>query len=268
MRLILQALFIIVLLSTFSICAIKPDMHKTVFVYDSAYTLVPENKTEVETTTIPIAEMPVIKEETVSQKAQTVKTIEKPVQQTKIIKEQTVSKPKVQTVQQVKKQEIPQQQTVRVVKKETPKSTTIQKLTQPQEKQLTTQQTVESVPKTISQQEETIAWNTWRSNIQNKIMQDVKLPILPAGVVFRFSFTVDKYGKISNLQTWSDTPTYTPYAIQYVAPVIRGYQGRSILNFPEGSSRTVTEVKGGWKISAHERYSTPQDYNDIEKVIK
>ena len=99
-------------------------------------------------------------------------------------------------------------------------------------------------------------------------MRDTKLPIMPAGIVFKFSFTVDQYGKVSNVQTWSETPSYTPYAIQYIAPVIRSYQGRDILRFPNGTQRITTEAKGGWRISTTEKYSTPQDYNDIEKIRK
>jgi hypothetical protein len=120
----------------------------------------------------------------------------------------------------------------------------------------------------ITQQEEEIAWNIWRSNLQNKIMKEVFLPSIPEGTVFRFSFNVDKFGRVSNVQTYATPSSYTPYAVQYIAPVIRSYQGKDILNFPTGSSRTSTEVKGGWKISASERYSTPQDYNDIEKMSK
>ncbi|MBR1461706.1 hypothetical protein IJ596_08785, partial [bacterium] len=62
--------------------------------------------------------------------------------------------------------------------------------------------------------------------------------------------------------------SYTPYAIQYIAPVIRSYQGKSILNFPQGTQRTVVEAYGAWKISTSSKYSTPDDYKDVEKVIK
>ena len=99
-------------------------------------------------------------------------------------------------------------------------------------------------------------------------MQDTKLPPIPNGVLFQFSFTVDKFGKISNVQTGANPSSYTPYAIQYIAPVIRSYQGRSILNFPEGTARTSTQVTGKWRISSTEKYSTPQDYNDVEKVVR
>ena len=57
-------------------------------------------------------------------------------------------------------------------------------------------------------------------------------------------------------------------AIEHIAPVIRGYQGREILNFPSNSNRITTKVEGGWKISDKSVFSTPMDYNDTEKVIK
>lgn len=121
---------------------------------------------------------------------------------------------------------------------------------------------------TMTAQEEEIAWNKWRSNLNNQIMRDSKLPTMPNGIIFKYKFTVDKYGKVSNVQTWSPTSSYTPYAIQFIAPVIRSYQGHSILNFPTGSNRVSTEVTGAWKISSNEKYSNPSDYNDIEKIKK
>ena len=118
----------------------------------------------------------------------------------------------------------------------------------------------------MTAKEEEIAWNKWRSNLNNQIMKDSKLPTMPNGIIFKYKFTVDKYGKVSNVQTSSTTPGYTPYAIQFIAPVIRSYQGRAILNFPTGSNRTSTEVSGAWKISSNSKLSTPDDYHDIEKI--
>lgn len=256
MRILVQVLLILLVVSTLSICAIKPDMHKSVIVYNSDYTLVPEEVKTVEKEEIPIMEIPAKPVETVTKK------------ETKTVKTQTQTKP-----QQVKKVEVKQpvkKTETKVQKAETPKVQTVvqtQKVENPVVKTETKTQTV-PVPKVMTQQEEEIAWNKWRSNLQNKIMQDVKLPIMPNGITFKFSFNVDKYGKISNVQTWSTTTSYTPYAIQYIAPVIRSYQGKEILNFPQGSTRTSTEVKGGWKLSSTERFSTPQDYNDYEKVVR
>lgn len=269
MKFILNILLILLVVSTIFVCTAKPDMHKTVMVYDSAYKLVHENITESEKKEIPVMEITVKPQETVTNVEK--QTYQKPVTNNTTVNVQKIPQKiqKTQTVTPVQKTTTQKKENTIVQKAEQPKvqtqkQETVAKVETPK---VTTVVTPEK-PKVLTQQEETIAWNMWRSNLQNQIMQDVKLPLLPNGIVFRFTFTVDKYGKISNLQTWSDTSAYTPYAIQYIAPVIRSYQGRSILHFPEGTARVVTDVKGGWKISDNIRYSSPQDYNDVEKVIK
>lgn len=255
----------ILTISTIFISAFQPTMHKTLFVYNSDYKIV-EQKPVVETVkTLP----------TKVNEPQVQKVVQKVDKNIKTTPKTTV----------VKKVEIP------VVKKEvSPKTSELQTKVETtsnpllsmlketkQEKVLETQKTQtqeqkpKTVVKTVSEEEkarqEVILWNEWRSNLQNKIMSDVKLPIMPEGTIFKFTFEVDKYGKISNVQTWSLTPAYTPYAIQYIAPVIRSYQGRDILRFPEGSNRISTMVEGGWKISQTAKFSTPNDYQDSEKII-
>ena len=256
MKFLIQILTILVITATISICAIKPEMHKTVLLYNSDYKLVPAQEVEVQKDEIPVAEM------RVTQTPETVKKVTQTVSAPKVTKvtQTTAKKPVTKTVTQPATKA--QTKTVTSAKST---STTV---TAPQPVQKTVQTSTQSVPKVLTQKEEEIAWNVWRSNLQNSIMRDVRLPALPAGIIFRYSFTIDKYGKISNIYTYSENPSYTPYAIQYIAPVIRSYQGKSILNFPEGSARTVTEFKGGWKISASERLSSPNDYNDYEKVVK
>lgn len=269
MKLLLQIIAILLVVSTISICAIKPEMHKTVLVYNSDYKLVPNEGIVTDKREIPVMEMPAApKVETVKQEVQTVSVpkTQKVVQQT-LQKQQT--QPKTQTITKVQPQtttQSPVKTEFKIVKQ--PEPQTVREVVKQEPKIVQSQTKSQPTPKVLTQKEEEIAWNVWRSNLQNQIMQDVKLPALPNGIVFRFSFNVDKYGKITNIYTSSDNPAFTPYAIQYIAPVIRSYQGKSILNFPEGSSRTATEFKGGWKISANERLSTPQDYNDYEKVVK
>lgn len=266
MKFLIQILAIIIIVSTVCICAIKPEMHKTVLVYNSDYKLVQENDTKSEVAEMPVMEITVVPEtKTVKKTAEitgdsgkqgSVNTVVKTQKnQTNVRPNKTESKTTVKT------------NPVAVTKTQTqskPVQTVVKQEQKPEHKVVQTR----TAPKILTQKEEEIAWNVWRSNLQNKIMQDVKLPALPNGIVFRFSFNVDKYGKITNIYTSSDNPAFTPYAIQYIAPVIRSYQGKSILNFPEGSSRMTTEFKGGWRISSSERLSTPQDYNDYEKVIK
>ena len=257
MRILIQILLILLVISTVSICAIKPDMHKSVIVYNSDYTLVPEEVKVVEKEEIPIMEIPVKPQQTttkVETKVERPQTTVKKTNQTKTSAKNMTTQPTVNKSQTTANTKTVQKTEVvtkpQTIKIEQPVAKTVSKTTE----------------KTFTPEE--IAWNIWRSNLQNKIMQDVRLPIMPNGITFKFTFNVDKYGKISNVQTWSTTSSYTPYAIQYIAPVIRSYQGKDILNFPQGSSRTSTTVTGGWKISPTEKFSTPQDYNDVEKVIK
>src|SRR5574344_823980 len=237
---ILQILLILLLILTLCISIIKPKMHKVMMIYDSNYKVEPTEQVLTENKNIPTIN-PRIKQETPKQNlVNNVGTDNSNYQPAKIIyvkQNQTSTNP-----------------------------VTAREVQQPiLQKRINT---VSSQPKQkhMSARQELIAWNIWRSNLQNSIMSDVNLPILPNGIVFKFAFDVDKYGRISNVQTWSTTPNFTPYAIQYIAPVIRSYQGHSILNFPIGSTRITTHVTGGWKISSNERMSTPNDYHDMEKV--
>ena len=276
-------LFIIiglVIVSTLCIVISKPKMHKVVMIYDSSYVVTPKETVEIEEQNIPtvvqtqtttsskanvetmvqIKETPKAKTTT---SAKTQKTTTNPVVQKEVKKE---VKPKVEKVQTVKVQ--PKQE---VKTSSQPIVKQVQTVQQKPAQQVVVQQKptqVQTAPKVLTAKEEEIAWNIWRSNLQNQIMKDVRLPIIPNGIIFKFTFDVDKFGKVSNVQTWSTTPSYTPYAVQYIAPVIRSYQGKRILDFPTGSNRTTTHVTGGWRIASNTKYSTPNDYNDTEKVIK
>ena len=121
--------------------------------------------------------------------------------------------------------------------------------------------------KVLTEEEEIIAWNKWRSDLQNKLMRDSKISA-PIGTTFEFSFTVDKFGTISNLKTWSSNPSYTPLAVRVIKPLLLSYQKTAILNFPTGSKRVITNVNGGFTMARSSRFSSPSDYNDYERVTK
>lgn len=121
--------------------------------------------------------------------------------------------------------------------------------------------------KFLTEEEEIIAWNKWRSDLQNKLMSESKIAA-PIGTTFAFSFTVDKFGTISNLKTWSTNPSYTPLAVRVIKPLLLSYQRTAILNFPNGSRRVVTNVDGGFTMARSTKYSSPSDYNDYERVTK
>ena len=282
MKIFAYIILIFAILGTVGIAVKQPQMHTRVLIYDSQYKIVDEESKskpvemsvkEVELPTMP-AENKLTREqvvfETQSQPTvnQNVKKYEQPQKvtqsvtsqaQTKIVPNKIVTTVPAANKTIKNKESIINQATVNPVQ-----NTVVQ---QPVAKTVT-----QSVPsqqvKVLTAREEEIAWNIWRSNLQNQILKDCKLPIVPMGTVFRVSFDVDKNGRVSNVQTWSDNSKYTPYAIEFVAPVIRSYQGKSILEFPQGSQRTKTTFVGGWKISQTTKFSNPNDYNDIERVVK
>lgn len=123
----------------------------------------------------------------------------------------------------------------------------------------------ENMAHQLSEQEEIIAWNRWRSNLQNQVMKDAPVRA-PIGTVFKFSFTVDKKGNMSNIKVWSENPNYTNLGITVIKPVLVGYAHKPILEFPQGTKRNITNVRGGYVISTKTKYSRPDDYSDYEKV--
>ncbi len=289
-RIFLTTVIIILVILTLVIGVKQPDMHKKLFVYNSDFEITEQEQTKKEETqNIPTQvntvqtqnryeqKIKTIKDEPeITTKSEQVKNTINPVtkNQTTIkqIPQKTTSSQKQSTVQ--KQMSIPEKQTKSEVKTTTPAKAVKQEQTQtpvktqtlPDVKKENTIVQKSTEPKELTEEEEVILWNKWRSDLQNKIMNDVKLPSIQEGIIFKFSFDVDKYGKINNVKTWSTTPEYTPYAIQYIAPVIRSYQGKEILNFPQGSKRYTTTAQGAWKISKTAKYSTPQDYSDTEKI--
>jgi len=117
----------------------------------------------------------------------------------------------------------------------------------------------------LTEQEEIIAWNIWRANLQNRVMRDSKV-MAPLGTVFMFSCVVDKYGNISNINAWSTDPDYTSMAKRNVKPALAALQGQSILKFPEGTRRNSTVVAGSFVMATADRYASPNDYSDYERV--
>ncbi len=118
----------------------------------------------------------------------------------------------------------------------------------------------------MTEQEEIIAWNRWRSNLQNQIMKDSQIDYAPLGTLFMFTFVVDKFGNISNIKVQCSNQNYMDLARNRVKPAIANLQRKPILKFPRGSQRTSTIVIGGFMIGTEERYSTPENFADYERI--
>ena len=159
-----------------------------------------------------------------------------------------------------------------VVQETTPKNTAVRPKTQQPEPKVQTQKPVEvTQPKSnsnpyMTEQEEIIAWNVWRSNIQNQIMKDSNIDFAPLGTIFTFTFVVDKFGNVSNIKVECSHPDFMDVARDNVKPAIANLQKKPILNFPKGTKRASTVVQGMFLIGTQTRYSTPANYSDYETV--
>lgn len=119
----------------------------------------------------------------------------------------------------------------------------------------------------MTEQEELIAWNKWRSNIHNQVMKDSNAGVAPYGTMFTFSFLVDKYGNVSNIKVSCSNNFCMDIARNNLKPAISNLQRKPVLNFPRGTQRTSTVVNGSFLIGSEDRFSTPSNFSDIERVV-
>lgn len=117
----------------------------------------------------------------------------------------------------------------------------------------------------LQKKEETIAWNKWRSDLQNRIMGDASVSA-PIGTIFFFSFNVDDRHHISNIKVMCSNPFYQEEAVKTIASVIEGYEGRDFLEFPHKTKRRSVRFDGSYMIWIDTLYSSPENYNDFERV--
>lgn len=118
----------------------------------------------------------------------------------------------------------------------------------------------------MTEQEEIIAWNKWRSNVQNQIMRNSNIEYAPLGTMFTFNFVVDKFGNVSNIKVDCSNPNYMDVARNNVKTAISKLQKQPILNFPKGTQRKSTVVQGYFFIGLEKRYSTPNNFSDFERI--
>ena len=252
-------------LVTLLVLVAKPNLHRQIMIVDSNFAFVDEVD-DVEKSP-KVVQMP--------QKAEKIEKL-KPQAQSKHKPKQTQTKVVEKIKKNVKTPPIKQDSKKGLTEKKEPpvqipvKTEVIQEKTVPQVAQEKPAEEIEMPVNSIKQlteQEEIIAWNQWRSDLQNQVMKDTQIAA-PLGVEFKFYFTVDKFGNMSNIKVWSTTPSYSDLAVQRIKPVLMSYQGKPILNFPAGTKRVITNVAGGFVMSMSTGYSSPSDYSDYERVIR
>ena len=230
-------IILFILLTIFTI-KIHPDMHQPMIIEDADFKLTRISDT-ISTKNLP--------------SAKTVKTSQP---QTIAKKEQRVARtnsPDATSQVELLQQLIKQAEQEEAVELEKPVKSDVK------------QQTTNKNPY-MTEQEEIIAWNIWRSNLQNQIMRDSQIDYAPLGTLFMFTFVVDKFGNVSNIKVECSNPNYMDVVRNRVKPAIANLQRKPILKFPRGSQRTSTVVIGGFIIGTEERYASPENYSDYERI--
>ncbi len=111
---------------------------------------------------------------------------------------------------------------------------------------------------------ELIAWNKWRSDLQNTIMEQSTVDA-PYGTFFFFSFKVDSDKRISKVKVISTRPDMDT-EINSIRSTIITLNGNDILTFPQGTRRKSVNFSGGFLMSDYEQFSSPDDFKDFEYV--
>lgn len=273
--------FVIISFVVATILTLKfhPEMHHPLIIEDEHFKLTRISDT-ISTKNIPIS--------TTTKKIQTIPeetkiNIEQPIENTI---EQTVQEPMQQQPQtkyvatenikpapkekNITYNPIPQvdQSQIELLQKllnEVEKESKVQQQPKPQQTNTTSKNSNFQNPY-MTEQEEIIAWNKWRSNVQNQIMKNSNIEYAPLGTMFTFNFVVDKFGNVSNVKVDCSNPNYMDVARNNVKPAITKLQNQPILNFPKGTQRKSTVVQGYFFIGLEERYSTPNNFSDFERI--
>lgn len=272
---------VIILFILLTVITIKlhPEIHQPMIIEDADFKLTRISDT-ITTTNIPVA--PVSREQQksieISEPKETKKEINIKIQEQsdKIIKQLSIP-----SDTRKKAKEITSQDTSQLLQRIIDEAENLQNSNneKPAEKPIenpkpvnhpkTVEQPKQSVHKNpyMTEQEEIIAWNIWRSNIQNKIMKDSNIDYAPLGTMFMFTFVVDKFGNVSNIKVECSNPNFMDVARNNVKPAISALQRQPVLNFPRGTQRTSTVVTGLFLIGTRERYSSPNDFSDYERIV-
>jgi len=132
--------------------------------------------------------------------------------------------------------------------------------------------------KTKTPYEETIIWNKWKSDFHNKIHNDIAYMLpddMPLGAFYKYSFVIDKYGNISNIDVkilfsglaFDDSNREAlKEGLQVFRKAIKNSK-EHFEGFPEGSQRQSVKLELAVQMGFVNVYTNPGDFNDMEKVF-
>lgn len=267
-------LVILVSVLTGLICLFNPALHKSIVITDTGMRVVDEPVTTQNNVQVQHVEQqtpqPAVK---VQQK--TVKTVPQ--------SSKAPVKTATKTMQPKPKTTKPVQKTVKPVQQKTvaqKNKTTTQQVSKTPAK---TTKPAAAPQKVLTQQEETILWNKWHSNLQNRIISDTTARLkkldsatkqsINGTLYIMYSFTVSKNGSISNISVKTNVSNEAAQQVKsIVTNLISGYRGTSLLVFPKGTTRTMEQHKGAIstviKNAQSTTYSNTNDYNRYNETVR
>lgn len=115
---------------------------------------------------------------------------------------------------------------------------------------------------------ENVSWNSWKSNIVNKFLEDSvyikSLDEYNMGSWFYYSFIVTKYGEIKDIKVKSMYLSENDKI--KVKNLIESYAHKDITRFPSGSKRKEVKVDAVVLLGDSESKAKPSDFHDFEKI--
>ena len=133
--------------------------------------------------------------------------------------------------------------------------------------------------KSRTKYEETIVWNKWKSDFHNKIHNDIANALpddMPLGALYKYSFTIDRHGKVSNVDVKivfkglclgdENEEALKKGLIAFQKSIINCGK-RHFKGFPKGSQRKSVNLELVVQMGFVNVYTNPTDFNDLEKVF-
>ncbi len=115
---------------------------------------------------------------------------------------------------------------------------------------------------------ENVSWNSWKSNIINKFLEDSvyikSLDDYGMGTWFYYSFIVTKYGEIEDVKVKS--MYLSEHDKTLVKRLIKSYAHKDITVFPVGTKRESVKVDAIVLLGDSESKAKPSDFHDFEKI--
>lgn len=137
----------------------------------------------------------------------------------------------------------------------------------------------EKTQRTKIKYKETIVWNNWKSDLHNRIHNDISYLIpdnMPLGALYKYSFIIDRNGNVSDVNVKvifpgisldGDGENALKAGTIAFKKAIYNCGKRHFKGFPKGSQREYVKLELVVQMGFVNVYTKPGDFNDLESVF-